>query len=474
MKNILNKMLFGLLLLTVAGQAQILNRPSFGAETVDESTPFITQWTVTAGKTFTFPLTGVTDVDVDFGDGTGVFTITGANLGDLTHTFVNAGTYDISAKGNFTGFNLGYVANRRALIYDVLQWGEIVWTQLNFNGSSLSSITATDIPVFAAGCTFNSLFANSTSLSNVPNIESWDVENVTNFKFCFTSAAKFNQDISAWNISNGTDFTYFLSGATLFDQDLSNWDVSHITNFLNFFTGCGMTYSVDEWDVSNATTFSGMFSGSCKYAGSLGSWTFKSSGGVSMSNMFNGNKTFDGDGMSNWDMSKVTNTSHMLRNMDSSFVEDISGWDMSNVTNATNMFYQHSGFNQDLSLWDMGKNTNFQNFFRGTAFNQDVSGWDVSSGTRADYMFYFLSTFDQDLSSWDMSNMTILTGMMATVTLSTANYDALLIGWDSQVLKPNVTFDAGNSTYTLGGAAETARTNMINSDGWNISDGGGL
>ena len=35
--------------------------------------------------------------------------------------------------------------------------------------------------------------------------------------------------------------------------------------------------------------------------------------------------------------------------------------------------------------------------------------------------------------------------MFTGVKLSTPNYDALLIGWDSQILQSNVTFGGGNS-----------------------------
>ena len=59
--------------------------------------------------------------------------------------------------------------------------------------------------------------------------------------------------------------------------------------------------------------------------------------------------------------------------------------------------------------------------------------------------------------------------MFSGVTLSTHNYDALLIGWDAQALQPNVTFDGGNSQYCFG---EAARTHMIQTDLWAITDGG--
>jgi hypothetical protein len=59
--------------------------------------------------------------------------------------------------------------------------------------------------------------------------------------------------------------------------------------------------------------------------------------------------------------------------------------------------------------------------------------------------------------------------MFKNIALSTANYDALLIGWAAQSLQPEVTFDGGNSTYC---AAEDARTSMINYNNWTITDGG--
>ena len=49
-------------------------------------------------------------------------------------------------------------------------------------------------------------------------------------------------------------------------------------------------------------------------------------------------------------------------------------------------------------------------------------------------------------------------------TLSTANYDSLLIGWASlSTLQSEVSFHAGNSKYTSGGAAATACQSLLNS-----------
>jgi hypothetical protein len=68
-----------------------------------------------------------------------------------------------------------------------------------------------------------------------------------------------------------------------------------------------------------------------------------------------------------------------------------------------------------------------------------------------------------------VTSLTNATDMFDGIALSTANYDALLNGWDAQALNSGVTFSGGNSTYCTG---ETARANMISSDSWTITDGG--
>ena len=59
--------------------------------------------------------------------------------------------------------------------------------------------------------------------------------------------------------------------------------------------------------------------------------------------------------------------------------------------------------------------------------------------------------------------------MFEQVTLSTANYDALLNGWDTQTLQSTVTFSGGNSQYCAG---KSATANLVSAYGWAITDGG--
>lgn len=148
--------------------------------------------------------------------------------------------------------------------------------------------------------------------------------------------------------------------------------------------------------------------------------------------------------------------------------------DISQLTTLKHAFWQATSLTTIPSIdnWDTSNVINMNAVFQAIpSFNQDLSGWDTSSVTNMAGAFFDTTSFDQDLSSWDITSLTNATDMFKNITLSTANYDALLIGWEGQVQKPNVTFHGGNSTYTGGGAAEAARDALV-ADGWTITDGG--
>jgi len=92
-------------------------------------------------------------------------------------------------------------------------------------------------------------------------------------------------------------------------------------------------------------------------------------------------------------------------------------------------------------------------------------------------MLQRVPSFDQDISDWSVTQITGFGNFMAgggigSPTLSTANYDALLIAWDAQgAMSYSGTVNFGGSKYTSGGAAEAARTSLISKWG-GIADGG--
>ena len=100
-----------------------------------------------------------------------------------------------------------------------------------------------------------------------------------------------------------------------------------------------------------------------------------------------------------------------------------------------------------------------------------VDSPDLSAVNNMSLMFFGATSANPDTSNWNVAAVTNMANMFNGVTLSTANYDALLIGWGAQTVQSGVSFHGGNSTYTGGGAAEDGRDSLL-AQGWTIIDGG--
>ena len=154
-----------------------------------------------------------------------------------------------------------------------------------------------------------------------------------------------------------------------------------------------------------------------------------------------------------WDVSRITDMSHLVEeqehkipkdiqfdigswdvsnvmNMESMFscfqVEDgdddcnpfeswfqnprIGDWDVSKVTNMKCMFNGAFLFNQPIGDWDVSNVTNMQSMFRTfqdeDSFNQPIGDWDVSNVTNMNRMFEDARTFNQHIGKWNVSNVT--------------------------------------------------------------------
>jgi surface protein len=157
---------------------------------------------------------------------------------------------------------------------------------------------------------------------------------------------------------------------------------------------------------------------------------------------------------------------------------------LDSVTTLNNIFRSTALLNVNFSNWNVSNITNMRFAFDATSsFNSNISNWDVSNVSNMDAMLRNTSSFDQNLSSWNIINVTGFTSFLDGATLSTANYDALLIGWEATLqatypngsgYTPTISFNGGNSQFTSGGAAQTARTSLINNFSWTITDGGAV
>ena len=274
-------------------------------------------------------------------------------------------------------------------------------------------------------------------------IDNWDTSSVTNMFSMFYRATSFNQSINSWDTSSVTDMHYMFGGATNFNQSINNWDTSNVIEMWNmFFYAESFNQSLDNWDTSNVINMSGMFSNASVFNGEIG----------------------------NWDTSNVTNMSSMFR-LTNAFNKDIGSWDITSVTSISTMFFGATAFNQDIGNWDTSNITNFAGMFAYTdSFNQDIGNWDTSNITSLYRMFVNANSFDQNLGTWNISNLEDADEMFLDVTLSTENYDALLIGWQNQPLKSYVVFHAGES---IPDAGIPAKETLVYEFFWTITDGTG-
>lgn len=259
------------------------------------------------------------------------------------------------------------------------------------------------------------------------DIGSWDVSGVTDMNHMFAVATSFNQDLGAWDVSRVENMQAMFAAAISFDQDIGNWDVSRVLNMTEMFAeATAFNQNIGDWDVSEVADMNNMFSAA------------------------------------------------------SSFNQDIGTWDVSGVTDMRLMFFGAESFDQDIGAWDVSNVENMLGMFEeAVLFNQNISSWDVSNVTRMNAMFLNASSFDQNLGGWDVGGVfedeeafgdNTMEAMFDGSGLSTANYDALLIGWAEADLEPDLTLGAEDISYS--DDARDARHSLIQDFRWTIHDAG--
>ena len=302
-----------------------------------------------------------------------------------------------------------------------------------------------------------------------PDTGGWDTSLVTDMRYMFYGASSANPDTSGWNTSSVTDMRSMFAGASAANPDTSGWDTSSVTNMYAMFAGASAANpDTSGWNTSLVTSMQSMFEGASAANPDTSGWDTSSV--MEMGKLFYGASSANPD-TRGWDTSSSLVMFYMFA--DAPLANpDTSGWNTSSVTDMRYMFSGATSANPDTRGWDTSSVTQMRGmFYRATAANPDTSGWNTSSVTNMSYMFYRASSANPDTSGWDMSQVRDTSRMFYRVTLSQPNYEALLVNWNGQALQPGLTFDGGYSTY-CSNAAANARANMINADGWAITDGG--
>lgn len=129
-------------------------------------------------------------------------------------------------------------------------------------------------------------------------------------------------------------------------------------------------------------------------------------------------------------------------------------WDTSNITQFTSMFIGCDNFNEPGVGYLNTSSATLMNYMFSSCykFNQPLPNFDTSNVTTFGLqgMFNNCLVFDQDISHFVINPaITTLVQFLTNVTLSTTNYDALLIAWASQASLPSsISFAGGNSKFT--------------------------
>ena len=232
-------------------------------------------------------------------------------------------------------------------------------------------------------------------------------------------------NLSGMDTSNVTSMeSTFHDCNALTSLNLSGISTTSVTSFFSTFHDCRAltTLNVSSFDTSSATGMTNMFA-ECAALTSLDVSNFDTTGVFSFSGMFKECSDLASINLTSFDTSSAINMSAMFKNTGSLSAIDVSGFDTSSVTNFSQMFRAIGATDVRCDLFDVSAATDFSNFLQGS-------------------------------------------------TLTTARYDAVLIAWDGQTVNSGLTISFGNSQFTSGGAAEAARTSLINNDGWTIADGG--
>jgi surface protein len=286
-----------------------------------------------------------------------------------------------------------------------------------------------------------------------------------------TYTIKITGDILGWRFNSGGD--------KLKMGEIQKWGALNISIERGFYGCTNLTATATDYPTITSTSLLAYFTNCTNFNGVIGNWDTSSV--TNMGSMFSSATSFDQP--LNWNTSSVTSMSDMFVSA-TSFDQPLN-WDTSSVTNMSDMFRSATSFNQPLN-WDTSSVTNMARMFSSaTAFNQDIGNWDVSSVTEMQNMFESATAFNQDISNWDINQVSNFSRFMRFVTLSTTNYDALLVGWEAnlQAAYPSgvgypytISVDFGNSTFSLGSAAAAAHSRLTDPTifAWTITDGGGV
>lgn len=384
---------------------------------------------------------GTYNATIDWGDGSPLSVITVSGDPDLSHTYASAGTYQVRISGIFQGIRMqlsptqGYIVtfdNFGSTTQDdcyrhmnnetnLTTWtfgdgdmsGVTRWIEMFRGCTSLTSVdfTGADFTGIGQASALQGMFYGCTALTTITGGEAMAA--------VFTTWPTATMWQIFYNCTSLTDISF-----------VESWSTGSVTTIVSPFQNIGHVGALDlsGWDLSSAGNFSSTFRGSTSITSiDLSNGGFDSATG--MSSTFLGCTSLTTIGSTaTWNPVSLTSLSDTFNGCTSLTSVDMSCFDVSPLTTI------YRCFNNCSSLTSIG----------------DISGWNITGLT---------------------TGVAFLGG--TTGVLSTAEYDAVLVAWEAQTEPTNISVNFGDAVYTTGSAADTARSVLISTSGWTITDGGG-
>ena len=429
---------------------------------IKEESKMITEWTIpSANTTIKLPALSSGDaalnITVNWGDGSAEQTFT-TNF--PTHTYANAGTYEIKVWGTCPKW--GYASSNTVsatsnsdyytytqYLSKVKQFGELGAQQYGFarcknltevSGDNLVTnrtfekttsmsdmfyycikLTSLDVSGFDTSkvTDMSRMFRDCSNLTSL-DVSGFDTSNVTNMSDMFSSSKLTSLDVSGFDTSKVTDMSYmFRNCMNLTSLDVSGFDTSKVTDMSYMFYNCIELTSLDvsKFNTSKVTNMSYMFD-NCSKLTSLDVSKFNTSNVTTMLGMFSNCSNLTSLDVRKFNTSKVTKMGAMFSGCSKLISLDVSGFDTSKVTNMSWMFSFCSNLTSlDVSGFDTSKVTDMGDMFYDCSklTSLDVSGFDTSKVTDMDDMFSYCSNLTSlDVSGFDTSNVTNMNGMFSS------------------------------------------------------------